>query len=125
MDSISLSNTLGLAYYLFELGKITCEDTGGPELRWGDGSPLEGLIHQTARREGFGALLAQGARSLGRAFGAEDEAVEVNNLEVAYHDPRAATGMALVYATSPRGACHNQSDYFFVDVGQVERFLQR
>jgi len=24
-------------------------------------------------------------------------------------------GMALVYATSPRGACHNQSDYFMVD----------
>ena len=25
--------------------------------------------------------------------------------------------MALSYATSPRGACHNQSDYFFVDWG--------
>jgi aldehyde:ferredoxin oxidoreductase len=31
--------------------------------------------------------------------------------------------MALVYATSPRGACHNQSDYFFVDLGQVEASL--
>lgn len=28
--------------------------------------------------------------------------------------------MALVYATSPRGACHNQSDYFLVDVGQAD-----
>jgi aldehyde:ferredoxin oxidoreductase len=28
--------------------------------------------------------------------------------------------MALVYATSPRGACHNQSDYFMADIGQVE-----
>ena len=27
--------------------------------------------------------------------------------------------MALVYATSPRGACHNQSDYFLIDMGQV------
>jgi aldehyde:ferredoxin oxidoreductase len=49
--------------------------------------------------------------------------VQVNGLEVAYHDPRGASGMALVYATSPRGACHNQSDYFFVDVGQVESSL--
>ena len=31
--------------------------------------------------------------------------------------------MGLVYATSPRGACHNQSDYFFVDLGQVESSL--
>jgi aldehyde:ferredoxin oxidoreductase len=28
--------------------------------------------------------------------------------------------MALVYATSPRGACHNQSDYFMVDVWKPE-----
>jgi aldehyde:ferredoxin oxidoreductase len=27
--------------------------------------------------------------------------------------------MALSYATSPRGACHNQSDYFFVDFGHT------
>jgi aldehyde:ferredoxin oxidoreductase len=31
--------------------------------------------------------------------------------------------MALVYATSPRGACHNQSDYFLVDLGQAENSL--
>jgi aldehyde:ferredoxin oxidoreductase len=31
--------------------------------------------------------------------------------------------MALVYATSPRGACHNQSDYFLVDFGQAETSL--
>ena len=28
--------------------------------------------------------------------------------------------MALSYATSPRGACHNQSDYFFVDWGHTQ-----
>jgi len=33
------------------------------------------------------------------------------------HDPRAMTGMAIVYATSPRGACHEQSDYFMVEMG--------
>jgi aldehyde:ferredoxin oxidoreductase len=31
--------------------------------------------------------------------------------------------MALTYATSPRGACHNQSDYFFVDWGQVDESI--
>jgi aldehyde:ferredoxin oxidoreductase len=35
-------------------------------------------------------------------------------------NPRGVSGMALVYATSPRGACHNKSDYFFVDWGQAD-----
>ena len=67
--------------------------------------------------------MAEGAQALGRRYAAEERAVQVNGLEVAYHDPRGASGMALVYATSPRGACHNQSDYFLVDIGQVETEL--
>lgn len=123
LDSISMSNTIGLAYRLYELGKIGPEDTGGLKLQWGDGSGLESLISQSVHRQGFGAYLAQGALGLAKAFEAEQEAVQVNGLEVAYHDPRGASGMALVYATSPRGACHNQSDYFLVDIGQVESEL--
>jgi aldehyde:ferredoxin oxidoreductase len=76
------------------------------------------LIHQTARGDGFGELIAQGALRLAENYGVPDLAVQVNGLEVAYHDPRGASGMALVYATSPRGACHNQSDYFIVEIGQ-------
>jgi aldehyde:ferredoxin oxidoreductase len=123
MDSISLSNTLGLAFKLFELDLITERDTGGFALRWGDVGVVERLVHWTARQESFGAYLAEGARALASRFGAEDLAVQVNGLEVPYHDPRGASGMALVYATSPRGACHNQSDYFMVDVGQAESSL--
>ena len=123
MDTISASGAIGLAYQLFDLGKITAADTGGLELKWGDASAVETLVHQTARRQGFGAYLAEGARALGRRYGAEEEAMQVNGLELAYHDPRGASGMALVYATSPRGACHNQSDYFFADLGQVEYSL--
>lgn len=117
MDTISLGNTIGLAFYLFEKGLVTTKDTGGLELRWGDVEVAERLIHLTAKREGIGEVIAKGSRFLGRYFGAEEEAVQVNGLEVAGHDPRGVTGMALVYATSPRGACHNQSDYFMVDWG--------
>jgi aldehyde:ferredoxin oxidoreductase len=120
MDSISTSGTIGLAFRLYEMGVITSEDTGGLKLAWGDAGAAEQLVHLTARREGIGALLAGGSRSLARHFGVEGEAVQVNGLEAAYHDPRGASGMAIVYATSPRGACHNQSDYFLVDIGQAE-----
>ena len=123
MDTISLGGTVGLAMHLFEQGKLTAADTAGIEIRWGDVAVVEQLIHWIARREGIGDALADGSRAFGRRFGAEDEAVQVNGLEVGYHDPRSVSGMALAYATSPRGACHNQSDYFFVDWGDAEPSL--
>lgn len=124
LDTISMSNTLGLAFALFERALVQESDTGGLRLDWGNMESVETLISQTARREGFGAYLGEGARALAKRYGAEDLAVQVNGLEVAYHDPRGASGMALAYATSPRGACHNQSDYFLADIyGMVEESL--
>ena len=119
MDTISMGNTIGLAFYLYEGGVITSKDVGGLELNWGDVDVIEKLIHLTAKREGIGEVLAQGSRFLGRYFGKEEEAIQVNGLEIAYHDPRGVSGMALSYATSPRGACHNQSDYFVVELGHM------
>ena len=119
MDTISLSNTIGLAFKLFEKGAISLEEAGGISLDWGNPEIMNKLIHQTAHREGLGRWIAKGSRELARRFGCEDEAVQVNGREAPYHDPRGASGMALVYATSPRGACHNQSDYFLIDIGQV------
>lgn len=119
LDSISTSNTIGLAFHLYEMGKVTLQDTGGLALEWGSFLAARQLIHMIAKREGIGDILARGSRQFGAAFNAEDEAVQVNGLEIAYHDPRGVSGMALSYATSPRGACHNQSDYFFVDFGHT------
>jgi aldehyde:ferredoxin oxidoreductase len=124
MDTISASNTIGLAFHLYEKGLITKEDTGGIELNWGDVDAIEELVRLTGAREGIGDLLALGSRRFAARFGAEEEAVQVNGLEVAYHDPRGVSGMALSYATSPRGACHNQSDYFFVDWGHTHDQLE-
>ncbi|HJW84970.1 MAG TPA: aldehyde ferredoxin oxidoreductase family protein [Anaerolineae bacterium] len=117
LDTISASNTIGLAYLLFERGLLTERDTGGLKLVWGDPRPAEALIHRIVRRDGIGNVLSRGAKALGAQVGAEDLAVQVNNLEVPYHDPRALSGMGIVYATSPRGACHNQSDFFLAEVG--------
>jgi aldehyde:ferredoxin oxidoreductase len=123
MDTISCANTIGLAFQLFEKGTISAKDTGGLALHWGDVDAIKQLVNRIGRREGIGDILAQGSRRFGAHFGAVEEAVQVNGLEVAYHDPRGVSGMALSYATSPRGACHNQSDYFFVDWGHTNDSL--
>ncbi|MCW5881627.1 MAG: aldehyde ferredoxin oxidoreductase family protein [Anaerolineae bacterium] len=119
LDTISVGSTIAFAYYLFNQGIITVEDTGGLILRWGDVGTAIQLVGMIARQQGFGVVLGEGSRALGRRFGAEDLAVQVNGLEVAMHDPRAMTGMSLVYATSPRGACHNQGDMYWVELGRA------
>ena len=123
MDSISTANTIGLAFHLFEKGIITEKDTDGLALHWSDVDSIEQLVNLIGRRQGIGNLMAQGARRFAAHFNVEEEAVQVNGLEVAYHDPRGVSGMALSYATSPRGACHNQSDYFLVDWGHTNESL--
>ncbi len=123
MDTISMSGTLGMAFQLYEMGILCPADTDGLELTWGNASAAEELVRKTGDRKGFGIKLAEGSRALGRLYGAEQEAMQVNGLETAYHDPRGASGMAIVYATSPIGASHNHSDYFFVDMGQVDSEL--
>lgn len=120
MDTISTSNIIGLAFLLYEKGILTPEMTGGLELNWGDMKAVAILIEQMVYRKNLGTLMSAGARSFANQVGLPEWAVEVNNLEAPYHDPRGVSGMALVYATSPRGACHLQSDYFFIDMGQIE-----
>jgi aldehyde:ferredoxin oxidoreductase len=117
LDTISAGSAIALAYLLFDQGVLGEADTGGLALRWGDASPCFALLDQIAARVGFGALLAQGARALAAHYGDEGLAVQVNGLDVAMHDPRAFTGQALSYLISPRGACHNQSDFFTVEMG--------
>lgn len=117
LDTISAGNTIALAYLLFERGILTEDDTAGMVLQWGDAVPCFDLLRGIVERDGLGALLAQGSRSFAAHFGVEELAVQVNNLEVPMHDPRAFTGQALAYVTSPRGACHNQSDHFNVELG--------
>ncbi len=123
LDTISCGVTLALAYQMFEAGILTERDTDGLRLEWGDLRPAIALIPRIARREGFGALLADGALALARRFGVEDWAVHVKGLEVPMHDPRANIGMALVYATGPRGASHMDADVYMVDLGQEQEEL--
>lgn len=115
IDSISAGSTIAFAMYLRELGVLPDADLGGTDLVWGNGNAALKMVQDIAARQGFGAMLANGSRELGAHYGVEGLAVQINGMEVAMHDPRAATGMAVSYATAPVGASHNHSDYFMVE----------
>jgi aldehyde:ferredoxin oxidoreductase len=119
MDSISAGSTLAFATFLREQGIAPANDFDGAEPRWGDTARALQLLHRIARREGIGDALAEGTKAFGARYGVEGLAVQVNGLELAMHDPRALSGMALVYTTSPIGASHNQGDYYYVEFGRV------
>lgn len=120
VDTISAGVSIAFAYHLFDAGVLTEGDTGGVALCWGDPAGAFHLLELLARREeGLGALLAQGVRAMGAHYGRSEEAAHVKGLEIPMHEPRAFGGMALTYATSPRGACHVQGDLYQVDIGMA------
>jgi aldehyde:ferredoxin oxidoreductase len=63
------------------------------------------LIEKIARREGEGALLAEGVRVAQQRLGL-DSGMHIKGLELSAYDPRAFLGMALSYSTNNRGGCH-------------------
>jgi aldehyde:ferredoxin oxidoreductase len=117
LDTISAGSAISLAYLLYERGLLTPGDTGGLPLEWGNIETAHILLEMIARRQGLGDLLAQGSERFAAHYGAPDLAVHVNGLDLPAHDPRAVSSMGLVYATSPRGACHMQGDMYIVELG--------
>jgi aldehyde:ferredoxin oxidoreductase len=89
------------------------------KLHWGDDAVVARLIPMIAHREGFGEVLAQGTQAMEKQFNVPGLGVQVNGLDPGLHDPRGISGMALVYLTSPRGACHNKSDFYFIASGHA------
>lgn len=106
IDTISTGAFIGFSMECYERGLVTQKDTGGLEIKWGDGQVLVKLVTQIGERKGFGALFANGIVDAAKIIGAEDMAVHVKGLDIPGHDPRAFFSLAVNYATGTRGACH-------------------
>jgi aldehyde:ferredoxin oxidoreductase len=100
LDTISSGAVVGLAMDLCERGAA---DYG---LAFGDTAGYLAAPGMIARREGWGAELALGARDLAALKGRPELAPHIKGLELPAYDPRGSFGMGLGYATSDRGACH-------------------
>jgi aldehyde:ferredoxin oxidoreductase len=64
------------------------------------------LLQEIGTGRGDGPELAAGSLEMARNRGMEGSAMQVKGLELPAYDPRGAYGLALAYATSPRGGCH-------------------
>ncbi len=117
LDTISTGVSIAYAMYLYELGVIT-KEYAGLEIKWGDGQAILKLLEMVIKQQGLGKIISQGTLAMAREFGRdESEAAQVKGLEIPMHDGRAFHGLAVSYATGPRGACHLKGDYYNVELG--------
>jgi aldehyde:ferredoxin oxidoreductase len=124
IDTISTGVTIAFAMNLYEKG-ILSRERAGMEIKWGDGRAIVKLVEMIVKREGIGDLLAEGTLRLAQELAVDPgEAAQVKGLEMPMHDPRAFYGMAISYATAPRGACHLRGDYYGVELGGAVPELQ-
>lgn len=115
LDTITAGNVIGYAVMLSRHGRID------EKIEFGDGYGYIELLKKIAFRKGIGDLLAEGVAKMERLTGIEG--IHVNGLEPPAYDPRGIFGMALAYATSPRGACHMRSCAYRPNLaGKINRF---
>ncbi|MEA1993685.1 MAG: aldehyde ferredoxin oxidoreductase family protein [Euryarchaeota archaeon] len=102
LDTISTGNIIA---FVIEAAKNGLIDE---DISFNDPKKQAELIRKIAYREGFGDELAEGVKRVSEQYGGTEYAIQSKGMEFPGYDPRGAFGMALAYATSDRGACHQR-----------------
>lgn len=113
IDTISTGTTIAFAMECFGKGILTTKDTGGIKLEFGNAEAMLQMVEKIGKREGFGNLLAEGAKIAAEKIGkgAENYALHVKGQPLPMHEPRGKTGLGLAYALSPTGADHIEAPH--------------
>lgn len=127
VDTISCAGVAAFAVECFENGILTPADTGGLELRWGNGKALLKLVEMIVTREGIGNVLAEGVKIAAEIIGkgAEKYAVQVGGVEPPMHDPKFDPGFAPVYYCDPTPGRHTTAAYTYLDLQLMEKKFTR
>ncbi|MFC1949858.1 aldehyde ferredoxin oxidoreductase family protein [Chloroflexota bacterium] len=108
LDTISTGATIAFAMECFERGLLTTKDTGGIDLKFGNGDAMIQVIDLIARREGIGDMLAEGTARMSKKIGqgSEDFAMQAKGVESGMHEPRLRPHLGFGWIVSPTGADH-------------------
>jgi aldehyde:ferredoxin oxidoreductase len=108
IDTITAGGTIAFAMECSEKGILAQEDIAN--LEFGNADAQHEMLRLIAERRGIGDLFAKGSFLAAKEIGhnSTDFAIQVKNLELAGVEPRGSFGMALAYATSDRGGCHQR-----------------
>jgi aldehyde:ferredoxin oxidoreductase len=120
LDTISTGVTIACAMELYERGILPEVDVGMP-LPFGDAEAVIRLVEQTAYRDGFGDVLAEGSYRMAERYGHPEFSITAKKQEFPGYDPRGSKGMGLLYATSNVGASHMAGDLAYMEVFGVPK----
>jgi len=124
LDTISAGMMVSYAMECYEAGLLSKEDTGGLDLRFGNADAAIELMQKIAHREGIGDLLAEGVKRASERVGKGSEhfAMHIKGLEMPGYDVRSLKTFGMGLAVAARGACHNRSLAYELDIrGTVDR----
>jgi len=119
MDTISAGAIVAFAIECFENGLLSLAETDGLELRWGDGAAIVALTEKMAKREGIGALLADGSKNAAEKIGggAMEYAMQIGGQELPMHDQRLMPGLLTTYISDATPGRHTQGSEAYVPPG--------
>lgn len=124
LDTMSAGASVAWAMESFERGLISADQAGGLELWFGNAAAMVAMVEQIGLRRGLGELLGEGVKRAAAAIGGGSEhwAMHVKGLELPGYEPRSLKTLGLGLAVGTRGACHNRSAAYEVDLSaKVDR----
>jgi len=102
----TISTGVLIAYLMEATEKGLIKEGSDLAIHWGDAKRMIALIDSIGMCKGPGDFLAQGLAKVAEEIGGQEFAVHIKGVEVPLHEPRGKKGLAISYATSPRGATH-------------------
>jgi len=112
LDTMAVGNVIAFAMECYENGLIDKRDSDGIELTWGNAEAVVSLAEKIAKREGFGAVLADGVEKAAERIGkgAEKYAIHVHGHRLPYHDPRNSPSKGTIYMADAQPAAHMDTE---------------
>jgi aldehyde:ferredoxin oxidoreductase len=111
MDTMAVGCVIAFSMECYEKGLITKSDADDLDLKWGNGAAVLALVEKIGRREGFGAVLADGVAKAAERIGkgSEEFAMHVGGHRLPYHDPRNRPALGTNMISDAQPACHMYS----------------
>jgi aldehyde:ferredoxin oxidoreductase len=124
VDTISFANCVAFAMECYEEGIITKEQTGGLEIKFGNGDAALELLHQMAEGRDFGRIVGQGVRWMKKLFEEKhggnkeflhDIGMEIKGMEISEYLTKESIAQQGGYGLATKGAQHDEAWLIFMD----------
>jgi len=114
---------MAMAMECYQRGIIGTEDTKGLNLQWGDARVVAEMIQKTAKREGFGNILAESIPGMIEKIGPDSKpyGLHVKGMSFTYPTGEMPT-MGLASITAARGADHLKAHPYAALTGISDMF---